>query len=158
MQFESEFTLNRQHFEECFDQSLPFTKNKNPRYKFMAALLLGGLLIVIFIQGQKTLGFFLMALAGLEYFSFRYKRTWWLTRQMWSKNSGNTIKLTIDEQGVKINSLYNNTQLQWSEVAKVDETPKGLMLTLENGALNYLSKAVLNEQVSDFIKQHNKNA
>ncbi|WP_028863070.1 YcxB family protein [Psychromonas aquimarina] len=156
MQFESEFTLNRQHFEECFDQSLPFTKNKTPRYKFIAALLLGGLLIITFTQEQKTLGFFLLALAGLEYFSFRYRRAWWLTRQMWSKNSGNTIKLNIDDQGVKIHSLHNNTQLQWSEVTKVDETPKGLMLTLENGSFNYLSKTALNEQVIKFILQQNK--
>lgn len=152
MLFQSEFVLNREHFAECFDQSELLKDKRTPRYKFMAGLVIVGVLVLVFAQQQKTLGFFLIALAFLEYFSFRYRRAWWLTRQMWSRNSNNTITLNIDDKGVKIESLYNNNQLLWSDVKQVIDTPEGLMLTLNNGGQNYLSKATLNEKCIEFIK------
>ena len=152
MLFQSEFVLNREHFAECFDQSELLNVKRSPRYKFMAALVLVGLSILVFAEQQKTLGFFLIALAFLEYFSFRYRRAWWLTRQMWSRNSNNTITLIIDEQGVKIQSLYNNNQFLWSDINEVIETHDGLMLVLNNSGQNYLSKATLDEECINFIK------
>ena len=153
MHFESEFILNRQHLEECYDQSLPFTTNHTPRLKLMTVLVVTAVLILLLGEQQNVLAFFLLALALLEFISFRYRRAWWLTRQVWSRNSGNTIKLIIDDKGIKTESLYNNSQLLWPDIIKVDETEKGLMLTLKHGATNYLSKAHLNEQVITFIKQ-----
>jgi hypothetical protein len=152
MLFQSEFVLNREHFAECFDQSALLKVKRAPRYKLMVALVLVGLLIVVFAAQQKTLGFFLIALAFLEYFSFRYRRAWWLTRQMWSRNSNNTISLNIDDNGVKIESLYNNNQLLWSDIGKVIETPDGLMLELKSGGQNYLSKRSLDQKCIEFIK------
>lgn len=153
MHFETEFILDRQHLEECYDQSLPFTKNRTPRFKLMTFLILAAGLILLLGEQQNTLAFFLLALAVLELLSFRYRRAWWLTRQLWSRNSGNSIKLIIDDKGIKTQSLYNNSQLLWSDIDKVDETEKGLMLSLKKGPANYLSKANLNEQVIAFIKQ-----
>lgn len=152
MMFQSEFVLNKEHFAECFDQSELLKEKRTPRYKFMAALVIVGLSILIFAEQQMTLGFFLIALAFLEYFSFRYRRAWWLTRQMWSRNSNNTITLDIDDQGVRIHSLYNNTQILWSDVCDVIDTSEGLMLVMDNGGQNYLSKASLNEDCIKFIK------
>ena len=154
MYFESEFILNRQHLEECYDQSLIFSKNRTPKFKLIALLVTVGVLILFFAEQQKTIAFFLLALALVEYFSFRYRRAWWLTRQVWSKNAGNTIKLVIDDNGITTQSLYINNQLSWSDISKLKETEKGLMLMLKNGGSNYLSKANLNEQVITLIKQH----
>lgn len=151
MHFESEFILNRQHLEECYDQSSAFTKKRTPRYKFMAILVISAVLILFFGGAQSSLGYFLIGLTVLEFISFKYRRAWWLMRQVWSRNSGNSIKLIIDEKGIKTQSLYNNSQLLWSDISKVDETAKGLMLTLNDGALHYLSKANLNVLVIDFI-------
>lgn len=153
MHFESEFILNRQHLEECYDQSLPFTKNRTPRLKLMTFLVIAAVLILLLGEQHNILAFFLLALALLEQISFRYRRAWWLTRQVWSRNSGNTIKLIIDDKGIETQSLYNNAQLLWSDVSKVDDTEKGLMLTLKNGGFNYLSKSNLNDLVIGFIKQ-----
>lgn len=153
MFFESEFTLNRQHLEESYDQSQPFSKNQKPRVKFIVLLLVVALLIFNFTESQDVLAYFAIALAVLEYLSFRYRRAWWLTRQVWSKNSGNTIHLTIDDKGIKIKSLYINNLLLWDDVSKVDTTEKGLMLTLKNDAKNYLSNSALNPEIITFIKQ-----
>lgn len=154
MHFKSEFILNRQHLEECYDQSAEFTKKRTPRYKFMTLLVIGALFILFFGGAQSSLGYFLIGLAVLEFISFRYRRAWWLMRQVWSRNSGNTIKLIIDDKGIQTQSLHNNSQLLWSDISQVNETARGLMLTLNNGTLHYLSKANLNAQVIDFIKQH----
>lgn len=153
MFFESEFILNRQHLEESYDQSQPFSKHQKPRIKFIALLLVVALLIFNFTESQNVLAYFAIALATLEYLSFRYRRSWWLTRQVWSKNSGNIIHLTIDDSGIKIKSVYINNQLLWIDISKVDTTEKGLMLTLKNGAKSYLSNSALNEEVIAFIKQ-----
>lgn len=153
MFFESKFTLNRQHLEESYDQSQPFSKHQKPRVKFIVLLLVVALLIFNFTESQDVLAYFAIALATLEYLSFRYRRAWWLTRQVWSKNSGNTIHLAIDDNGIKIKSLYINNQLLWADVSKVDTTEKGLMLTLKNGAKSYLSNSALNAEVIAFIKQ-----
>ncbi len=152
MFFQSKFVLNREHFEECFDQSALLGEKTAPRYKFMAFLVIGGCLILVFAPLQKTLGFFLIALSFVEYFSFRYRRAWWLMRQMWSRNSHNTITLTINDQGVKTTSLYNNSELLWTEIKAMIETPKGIMLLLNNGKKNYLSKAALDKQAVAYIK------
>ena len=152
MFFQSKFVLNREHFEECFDQSLLLGKKTTPRYKLMAFLVVGGSLIIILSNQQKTLGLFLIALSFVEYFSFRYRRAWWLMRQMWSRNSHNTITLTINDQGVKIESLYNNNQLLWDEIEKTVDTPEGIMLFLKKGGKNYLSKSTLDEKSVTFIK------
>ena len=152
MHFESEFILDRRHLEECYDQSLPFSKNRTPRFKLMTLLIVAGVFLLLLGEQQNHLAFFLLALAFIEYISFRYRRAWWLTRQVWSRNSGNTITLIIDDKGIETQSLYNNSQLLWADIIKVDDTEKGLMLTLKNGGFNYLSKTNLNDQVIEFIK------
>jgi hypothetical protein len=153
MHFESEFILNRQHLEECYDQSLPFSKNRTPRFKLMTLLIIAGVFLLFWGEHQNTLAFFLLALAFVEFVSFRYRRAWWLSRQVWSKNAGNTIKLMIDDKGITTQSLYINNQLLWSDISQLNETKKGLMLTLKNKGSNYLSKAMLDEQSIAFIKQ-----
>lgn len=158
MFFESEFTLNRQHLEESYDQSQPFSKHQKPRVKFIVLLLVVALLIFNFTSAQDVLAYFAIALAVLEYLSFRYRRAWWLLRQVWSKNSGNIINMKIDDEGIKIKSVYINTQLLWTDIIKVNTTEKGLMLTLKNGSKNYLSNSTLNAEVIDFIKKLNSSS
>ncbi|MCG6201285.1 YcxB family protein [Psychromonas antarctica] len=153
MHFESQFPLNRQHLEECYDQSLPFNKNSTPRFKFIALLVTSALLIFVFSKQLDVLAYFLIALALVEFMSFHYRRAWWLSRQIWSRNSGNTITLVIDDKGIKTQSLYNNSQLLWSDLLKVGETDLGLMLTFKSAKLYYLSKSNLNNVVCEFIKQ-----
>lgn len=152
MHFESEFILNREHLEECYDQSFPFSKHQTPRYKIIILLVITGALVVFFTVQQNHLAFFLWALALVEYISFRYRKAWWLTRQVWSKNSGNTIKLIIDDSGITTQSLYINNQLSWCDISRINETEKGLMLTLKNGGSNYLSIKTLDEPTITFIK------
>jgi len=73
MHFESEFILDRQHLEECYDQSQPFSKNQTPRIKLISLLIIAGITLLIFTDQQNHLAFFLIALATVEYLSFYYR-------------------------------------------------------------------------------------
>ncbi|MCP4325710.1 MAG: YcxB family protein [Psychromonas sp.] len=152
MQFSNQFILDRAHFTECFEQSELIATPKKMRYKFIASLLIFGFLVLIMTDQSVAVGLFFIGLAFLEFFSFKYRKAWWLSRQMWSKNSGNKITLNIDNNGIRIDSLYQKNSLLWSDIKEVIETPEGLMLKLENGGQSYLSKSSLNNEVINFIK------
>jgi len=151
MQFSSEFTLDREHFSECYDQSALITPPKKIRYQFISALLLVGFLIMILTEQPVAVGLFFIGLAFVEFFSFKYRRAWWLSRQMWSKNSGNTITLSIDDSAIKITSLYQNQTFNWNEINALIDTPEGIILKLENNTQSYLSKSSLNDEVLSFM-------
>lgn len=151
MQFTTYFILNREHFTECFEQSALITAPKKIRVKFISALLVFGFLIMIMTDQSVAVGLFFIALAFVEFFSFKYQKAWWLSRQMWSKNSGNKITLSIDDNAIKIESLYQNQSFAWQEIHTVIETPKGLLLKFKEGGQRYLSKSSLNDDVITFI-------
>jgi len=153
MQFSNEFILDRAHFSECYEQSSLINPPKKLRYNFIGALLLFGFLIMIFTDQSVAVGLFFIGLAFVEFFSFKYRKAWWLSRQMWSKNSGNTITLSIDDTEIKIVSLYQMQTFAWTEIKEIIETPKGLILKLENNAQSYLSKSCLDDTVINFMKQ-----
>ena len=151
MQFSSHFILNREHFSECFDQSALLTSPKKMRYQFITSLLIFGFLIMMFTDQSVAVGLFFIGLAFVEFFSFKYRKAWWLSRQMWSKNSGNKITLLIDDNGINIDSLYKKQLFTWKEIKEAIDTPEGIMLKLENGTQSYLSKSSLNAEVITFI-------
>jgi len=153
MQFSSDFTLDREHFSECYDQSALVNPPKKMRYPFIGALLLVGFLIMMFSSQPVAVGLFFIGLAFVEFFSVKYRKAWWLSRQMWSKNSGNRITLSIDASAIKITSLYQNQCFNWTDITSCKETPKGVILHLNSGAQSYLSKSSLNAEVLHFIQQ-----
>ncbi|PKG38517.1 YcxB family protein [Psychromonas sp. Urea-02u-13] len=152
MQFTTHFTLDRAHFSECYEQSALLNPAKKIRYKFIGALVAFGFLIMIMTDQSVAVGLFFVGLAFVEFFSFKYGKAWWLSRQMWSKNSGNKITLSIDDNEIKIISLYQNQSFTWQDIETVVETPAGLMLKLKKGGQSYLSKSSLNDEVIAFIK------
>ena len=153
MQFETHFMLDREHYAECFDQSMLLKGPQKPRYIFIAGLIIAGLFFLFATDVQGLLAWFFFAIAALEYFSFKYKRPWWLTRQMMSKNAGNKITLIFDDQGIENKSVYINNQLAWQSIDSFYETDAGFMLNLHQGGQQYLSKACLDDSIQEYIQQ-----
>lgn len=152
MQFSTDFILDREHFSECYDQSALITPPKKIRYQFIGALLLVGFLMMMFTEQSVAVGLFFISLAFVEFFSFQYRKAWWLSRQMWSKNSGNKITLLMDDSAIKITSIYQNQHFNWDEIKELIETPKGIILMLNNNAQSYLSKSSLSDEMVNFMK------
>jgi hypothetical protein len=153
MQFETHFMLNREHYAECFDQSMLLKGPQKPRVAFIAFLVVAGLFFLFFTDVPGLLAWFFFAIAVLEYVSFKYKRPWWLTRQMMSKNAGNKITLIFDDKGIENKSVYINSQLAWQSIVSFIETDAGFMLNLHQGGQQYLSKSCLDDAIQDYIQQ-----
>ena len=157
MEYRNSFVLNKAHFSECFDESARLNesltgKKKGLRYFFMSILTVVGFFIITFSAQDKLFGFFFIGLSFLEFFSFKYKKSWWLTRQMWSKNSGNTISLLFDSIGIKIDSLNIKLKIDWDEIDHVDETPLGYALQLKDKKTHYVSKLTLSPEMDSLLQ------
>lgn len=153
--FKTQFTLSRDYLAECFDQSLPYGKNAKPNYLFPALLFAGGAGL-FFTEQPKILGSMLIALAVLELIHIRFRRAWWLTRQMWGRSADSEVKLTIDEDSIKTQNPYTQTVLLWTDIECVIETDLGLILVVKSGGQQYLSKSLFSaELISDIVRMAN---
>ena len=153
--FKTQFTLSREYLAECFDQSLPHGKNAKPNYLFPVLLLAAGSGSLIFTEQPKVLGYLLVALGILELLHIRFRRAWWLARQMLGKSANTEVALTVDETGITTKSDYTQTTLLWEDIERVIETDLGLILVTKSGGQQYLSKSLFPaELVSEIVAKN----
>ena len=76
----------------------------------------------LFTEESLVAAAILISLAVLELIHSRYRRAWWITRQMWGRSAGREVKLTIDEDGIQTQNPFTETRLLWAEVDRVIET------------------------------------
>lgn len=150
--FNTQFTLSRDYLGECFDQSLPYGKNAKPNYLFPALLFAAGAGLLFFTEQSRIVGSMFIALAALELIHIRYRRAWWLARQMLGKNADSEVKLNIDEDGVQTQNAGTQTALLWADIERVIETDLGLILVAKSGGQQYLSKSLFSaELISEIV-------
>ena len=154
--FSTQFTLSRDYLAECFDQSLAYGKNARPNYLFPALLFAAGAGLHFFTEQPKVAGFLLIALAVLELIHIRFRRAWWLTRQMWGRSADSEVKLTIDKDGIQTQSSYTQTALLWADIERVIETDLGLILVAKSCGQQYLSKSLFSAELISKIVAKNK--
>ncbi len=155
MKYNTSYILNKEYFIESYEQSLPFSDRRKPKYGlvvFLAALAL----VSIYMLQNNYLGYFLLGLAILEVIAFTYQKAWWVARQRLSRAAGNEIHLTIDEEG--ISTLCNGVKKRqvWNDIEQVLETELGIIIINDKGHRHYLSKATLNEESINFILAQKK--
>ena len=131
--FNTQFILSRDYLAECFDQSLPYGKSATPNYLFPALLFAAGAGLLSFTEQPKVIGCILIALAALELLHIRFRRAWWLTRQMWGRSADSEVKLSIDVDGIQTQNPYTQTSLLWADIERVIETDLGLILVTGSG-------------------------
>ena len=154
--FKTQFTLSREYLAECFDQSLPHGKNAKPNYLFPVLLLAAGSGSLIFTEQPKVLGYLLVALGILELLHIRFRRAWWLARQMLGKSANTEVALTVDETGITTKSDYTQTTLLWEDIERVIETDLGLILVTKSGGQQYLSKSLFTADLVNEIVAKNQ--
>ncbi|QOL25915.1 YcxB family protein [Thalassotalea sp. LPB0316] len=151
MKYQHQFILDRQYYTEVYEQTA-IKKTGWQAYKKAIVLFLFGLFVSAFATNAKLihLSYFIVGLGVVEALSVRFAKTWWLWRQLMSKAANNPVELTIDEQGIAINSAYINQQLNWSEISSVEQSSQGYIFN--QGAMrHYLSKSALSDEVVAFI-------
>lgn len=152
-----QFNLTRDYLAESFDQSLPHGKNARPNFLFPALMLAAGVGLLFFTEQPMIAGSMLIALAALELLHIRFRRAWWLTRQMWGRSKDSDVELTIDEDGIQTQNSHAQTTLLWVDIERVIETDVGLILVTKSGGQQYLSKSLFTaEWVTEIVARTEK--
>ncbi|WP_394146702.1 YcxB family protein [Shewanella atlantica] len=146
--YTSHYILDKTHFSECFDESVTTDPSPKAYYKAIGFFLVGAALLLTGANAYASL--FIVGLGALEALSVKFKKTWWLWRQMMSKAANNEVQLTIDEKGVSSKSLYVDSNILWNEVTKLTITNKGFLIRHGN-SVTYISKRSLDAAAIEFI-------
>ena len=157
-QYSTTYILDKSHLSETFDQS-DTGENKKAEYAKAAILVVIGLAVLQLTNLSPYIGWFIIALSIVETLSIRFKKAFWLGRQLISRAANNSLTLTIDEQGIATHSHYVNSKLLWDDITRIEETAKGWLLYQGKGK-SYLSNRCLSDEAREFVrlKAEDKNA
>ncbi len=150
--YKTTYTLDKSHFSETFDESVVPDNSMKAYAKSAGFVLLGLILVVFFTEVSPYIAWFVVALGALEACSVRFRKPWWLARQMISRAANTELTLTIDEVGVQTKSLHVESELSWDNVTEIEQTQRGWLLHHARGK-NYLSGRCLTEEAQGFIRQ-----
>lgn len=153
MQFKTRYTLDKEHYKECFEQSASLKPKTWHRFIKAGVMFLLGIFFY-YTQIERIsahLGQFFFILAFVDVLSVIYARAWWVARQMISKASGGDIDVEIDAQGVAITSDYVKQQFLWQEIQSFVETEKGVIFVTHKAGQYYLSKQHFNDDGWAFL-------
>ncbi|MCA0894832.1 YcxB family protein [Microbulbifer agarilyticus] len=150
--FKTQFTLSRDYLAECYDQSSLYGKSIKPNYLFPVLMLAAGTGTLLYTEQPKVLGYILVAFALLELLHIRFRRAWWLARQMLGKSANSKVTLTIDDERITTQSDHAHTTLLWSDIEQVVDTELGLILITKSSGQHYLSKSLFPDGLVEKIK------
>lgn len=136
------YILNRQYFSECFDESATTATNLKTYRQAIFFIIVAGLFFVMEINAYAV--WFLVCLSAVELLSIRYKRSWWITRQMLSRAAGSKVHLRINDQGIFTDSAYHQQGMLWNDIAEIKSTEKGFIV-IHNSDTSYLSRSGIDE-------------
>jgi hypothetical protein len=144
------YVLDKSHFSETFDESATI-KTGIRAYTNAFGLAIAGLVVLLFTPFTGYLAWFLVGLAVVEGLSVRFKKPWWLARQMLSRAANNKVALTIDEQGIHSKSAYVDSRLNWDNISQIQPTRRG-WLFYQGKTRFYLSERCLSDEAIQFIR------
>lgn len=150
--YSTTYILDKAHFDECYTQSVTPDPTLKPYYKGIGLVLIG--IALIFTDISLYLAYFFVGLGVIEALNVKYHKAWWLMRQMMSKAASNDVTLTIDEQGIRTQSQYVNSQILWTDIYRINETEKGFLITHKAG-ISYISSSCLDDSAIAYIKAKN---
>jgi hypothetical protein len=142
--YSSDYILNREYFSECFDESTNTTISLKTYRQAILLIIMTSVFFVLKIGGYVA--WFLLCLSILELLSIRYKRSWWIARQMFSRSAGNKVNLRINDQGIFTDSTYSKKGMLWNDITEIKNTEKGFLITHFSGT-SYLSRSGLDEDI-----------
>jgi hypothetical protein len=148
--YQTTFILDKSHFSECFDESVqeqPFMR----LYGKGAFLLAAGAGLVLFSELNPYAAWFIFSLGILELLSTKYRKAWWVARQMLSKVAKAEVNLEITEKSIHIWSFYNDIEMFFSDIELITPTHKGWLVS-HHSIRHYLTNRCLSESAQAFLK------
>jgi hypothetical protein len=148
--YSTTYTLDKIHYSETYDAS-KLVDNSKKIYLVAITLALLGLAILLFTEINPYAAWFLIALGALEVFSLRFRKPWWLARQLISKAASTELTLNINEEGIRSKSIHVESAILWADVSNIEQTSQGWLL-YHTGGKNYVSGRCLSEQANEYIR------
>ena len=140
----SYYILNREYFSECFDESAHTAISLKTYHQAIFFIIVAGVFFIMEIEAYVV--WFLICLTGVELLSIRYKRSWWITRQMCSPDAGSKVNIRIAAPGLFPDSAHHQLSILWNDITELKSTEKGFVV-IHNSGTSYLSRSGLNEDV-----------
>jgi len=140
----SYYILNREYFSECFDESANTATSLKTYRQPILFIIVAGVFFVMEIEAYVV--WFFLCLSVVELLSIRYKRSWWITRQMLSRAAGSKVNIRIDDQGIFTDSAYHQQGILWNDITELKNTEKGFVV-IHNSGTSYVSRSGLDEDV-----------
>ena len=113
LDYRTTFILDKSHFNECYEESVQAQTFVRLYGKGLALLVVGAGL-VLFSELNPYAAWFVFSLGVLELVSTRYKKSWWVARQMLSKVAKAEVTLKINQNSIHISSFYNDNKMLFS--------------------------------------------
>lgn len=150
--YSTTYVLDKSHFSETFDASVPVNNSKSI-YTKSIVMGLAGAVVLIFTDINAYIAWFIVALGAVEALSVRFRKPWWLARQMISKAANTRLTLTINDEGVSTESFHVTSKILWADISKIEATDQGWLLHTPKGK-SYLSNRCLSEEAQAFVQKH----
>lgn len=138
----SHYVLNRDYFSECFDESANTSTSVKTYGKAIGLIAMASAIYAMDIEIYVAA--FLLCLGVVELLSIRYKRSWWINRQMLSRAAGSKVVVRVNEQGIFTDSTRLKQDIHWGDINEIKGTEKGFLVKHGSGT-SYLSKSGLDE-------------
>lgn len=148
--YQTTFILDKSHFNECYEESVP-DKSFKDLYAKGGVLLLIGAILVMFTELNPYASWFIFSLGVLELVSSYYHKPWWVARQMLSKVAKAEINLNITQESIHISSFYNDSDMKFSDIDSLMPTSNGWLISYK-GHRHYISNRCLDEQALQFLQ------
>jgi len=149
--YQTTYTLDKAYYRECFEQSSKARADLKDYYKAIGLSAVGGLL-VIFTDVNPYAAWFLFVLGVIEALSVRFKKPWWVTRQMLSRAANHNVQLTIDKHGFTTTLMGEKQHIGWHDIQQLCQTEKGWLLHTSKGK-HYISQLVLSDDASGYLNK-----
>lgn len=151
--FTSKFTLDKPHFNECYNQTNTVDRSGKAFFK-SGVLTVFGLYLLLFTQVNAYAAWFVIALGILEAVSIHYHQPWWVIRQMFSKAAGSEVTITLDEKGILNESFYHTGRILWQDITELKESELGFVIFFsidKSNGKSYLSKSCLSTEAQAYL-------
>tara|TARA_R110000737_G_scaffold328503_2_gene343242 strand:- start:330 stop:803 length:474 start_codon:yes stop_codon:yes gene_type:complete len=148
--YQTTFILDKSHFRECYDESVQ-AQDLMTLYRKGVLLMIVGAALVLFSELNQYAAWFIFSLGVLELVSNRYKKAWWVTRQMLSKVAKAEITLEINEDSIHISSFYHDNNMLFNDIDQITPTEQGWLIN-HKAIRHYISNRCLNESAQAFLQ------
>jgi len=150
----AEIRLTKEYYAETYDQNVRYCHRWRKLEILVGVLLLvGGVALRVAVPSLRVISIFAAASGIYAFAKPILLRPWWLRQRLNSPASGGVVRLSAEEEGLRIEGPHSKGIVEWGGFARSQETPKGLFLWPEQGVVLYLPRAAVGGDLIGYVRE-----